>query len=86
MALSSPQTSIKTLLLLLPQSMEWFILGLLLYILCLLFSFCCLILKSAKSSAVVWDQIFEFWFEKVGSRQNNIIDCIEYVVPIPIVC
>ena len=31
----------------------------------------------AKSFAVVWVQIFEFWFEKVGSRQNNIIDCIK---------
>ena len=49
MALSSPQTSIQTLLLLLPRSMEWFILVLLLYILCLLFSFCCLILKSMQS-------------------------------------
>ena len=40
----------------------------------------------AKSSTVLWVQIFEFWFEKVGSRQNNIIDCIWYVVSIPIFC
>ena len=31
----------------------------------------------AKFSVGVWDQILEFWFEKVGSRQNNNIDCIE---------
>nr|KJB81640.1 hypothetical protein B456_013G154400 [Gossypium raimondii]KJB81641.1 hypothetical protein B456_013G154400 [Gossypium raimondii] len=30
---------------------------------------------------VVWALIFEFWFRKVDSRQNSIIDCISGVRP-----
>lgn len=43
--------------------------------------FVCLSLYSLKffySLAVEWVLIFEFWFEKVGSKQNNIIDCTRY--------
>ncbi|PPD81678.1 hypothetical protein GOBAR_DD21395 [Gossypium barbadense] len=43
--------------------------------------FCQCLKQGVQKEHLVWAPIFEFWFEKVESRQNSIIDCISGVKP-----